>query len=247
MTDLPAPDTRARSAGALPRLHLRGHVAIAVTVALLGFLLAIQLRSQQGLADRLAVEREEDLGQILTELTARSDRLLEEIVDLRVRLAQTSGSEERERALVDAAREQLRALQVLLGVVPVRGPGIAMTVADPESTVGPDVLLDAVQELRDAGAEAIEVNGVRVVVSTAFSGEPGALTAGGSRLTAPYAIEAIGAPTVLAEAMRIPGGVVDALAARQGASVRIEEGSSVSILSVSTLPAFRHATPSPRR
>lgn len=225
----------------------RGHTAIAITVALLGFLLAIQLRSQQGLADRLAVEREEDLGQILTELTARSDRLLEEIVDLRVSLAKTEGTEERERALVDAAREQLRALQVLLGVVPVKGQGIVVTIDDPQSAVGSEVLLDAVQELRDAGAEAIEVNRVRVVASTAFTGEPGALIAGAARLTRPYVIEAIGSPATLAEAMRIPGGVVDALAARAGASVRIEESSSVSILSVSTLPAFRHATPSPRR
>ncbi|HEV2686346.1 MAG TPA: hypothetical protein VGW79_06880, partial [Actinomycetota bacterium] len=57
------------------RARARGQIAIALTLALLGFLLATQLRSQQGLAVRLSIEKESDLGQILTELTDRSDQL----------------------------------------------------------------------------------------------------------------------------------------------------------------------------
>lgn len=220
-----------------------GQVAIAATLALLGFVLAIQLRAQQGLAERLSVEREADLGRILSELTARSDQLLDEILDLRVRLERRAGSAEQQRALVDGARRELEALRILLGIVSVRGEGIAMTIEDPEGTVGPEILLDAVQELRDAGAEAIEVDGLRVVAGTAFSGRPGALTVGGTGVRAPYDIVAIGPAATLAEGMRIPGGVVDAVAARERASVRIRERGSVSILSTSSLPRFRYARP----
>ncbi|HVL33058.1 MAG TPA: DUF881 domain-containing protein [Actinomycetota bacterium] len=238
MTENAAPGTPSRAVG---------QVAIAVTVFLLGFLLAVQLRTQEGLADRLAIERESDLGQILTELTSRSDRLLEEIVDLRVKLAQTSGSEAQERALIESAREQLEALRILLGIVPARGPGIEMTIADPQGTVGPDVLLDAIQELRDAGAEAIQINDVRVVASTSVGGVGGALTLGGIAIRAPYGVRAIGSASTLAEGMRIPSGVVDALGAREGASVRITERSTVSILSVTTVRQFEIGRPSRRR
>ncbi|MCZ9342198.1 DUF881 domain-containing protein, partial [Streptomyces sp. TRM76130] len=62
--------------------------------------------------------------------------------------------------------EKERQLGVLAGTVAARGPGITMTIADPEGTVEADMLLDVIQELRAAGAEAIQVNGVRVVAGT---------------------------------------------------------------------------------
>ena len=230
-----------------PRQRARGQIAIALTLALLGFLLATQLRSQQGLAQRLSIEKESDLGRILTELTDRSDQLSSEIIDLRVKLAQASGTQEQQRALVADARQQLQALQILLGLVPVKGPGIVMTFEDPKSTIGPDVLLDTVQELRDAGAESMEISGIRVVASTAFTGTPGAIQINGRPVFAPYVLTAIGPASTLAEAMRIPGGVVDSVGADAGASVRITEEGSVSILHVSALPTFVHARPKTRR
>jgi uncharacterized protein YlxW (UPF0749 family) len=230
-----------------PRSRSRGQVAIALTLALLGFLLATQLRSQQGLTQRLSIERESDLGQILTQLTDRSDQLKSEIVDIRVRLAQASGTEAQQRALIGDARQQLQALQILLGLVPVKGSGIEMVFNDPQGTVGPDVLLDAVQELRDAGAEAIEISGVRIVASTSFEGSARAIVISRQAVRAPYTVLAIGDPSTLAEAMRIPGGVVDSLAAHAGASVRITEKASIGILHVSALPEFVHARPRARR
>jgi len=229
------------------RARPRGQIAIALTLALLGFLLATQLRSQQGLTQRLSIERESDLGQILTQLTDRSDQLSGEIVDLRVKLAQASGTEAQQHSLIDDARQQLQGLQILLGLVPVKGSGIEMVFNDPDGTVGPDVLLDAIQELRDAGAEAIEISGVRVVASTAFTGVARAIQVSRQTIRLPYTVLAIGDPATLAEAMRIPGGVVDSLAAHAGASVRITEKGSISILHVSALPEFVHARPRARR
>ncbi|HEX9713265.1 MAG TPA: DUF881 domain-containing protein [Actinomycetota bacterium] len=244
-------DVRRESEPGAPRRRFgprpAGQAAIAVAVALLGFLLAIQLRSQEDLADRLAIEREADLGQLLSQLTSRSDQLLADIVDLQARLSQSTGSAEQAKALLESARAELGSLQVLLGIVPVEGEGIVMTLEDPEHTLGPDVLLDIVQELRDAGAEAIDISGLRVVARTAFTGHSGDLAVGGTRVSAPYVIKAIGASPTLAEAMRIPGGVVDAITSLPGASVRIEERSSVSILSVAPAPTFSYAQPQPRR
>lgn len=220
-----------------------GQVAIALTVALLGFLLAIQLRAQEGLADRLAIESESDLGRILGELQTRSDQLVEEIVNLRVRLEESTGSAAQERLLLESARAELRSLEMLLGIVPVRGPGIVIVIADEKGTVGPEVVLDAVQELRDAGAEAIEVGGVRVVASTSFTGRDGAIQVDHRTVRFPLEIRAIGEPDTLLSAMQIPGGVEDAIATRPGATVRTEKRDAVSIASVAKRPRFDVARP----
>jgi uncharacterized protein YlxW (UPF0749 family) len=225
----------------------RGQAAIAVAVALVGFLLAVQLRTQQSLGQRLEVEREADLAQLLSDLGQRSDQVVEQIADLRVRLATQAGSAQQERVLLENARAQLAGLEVLLGLVPVRGPGVVVTISDPQGTVGPEVLLDAVQELRDAGAEAIEIDRRRVVAQTAFGGEAGDLRVGGRRVRAPYRVVAVGDPETLAEALRIPGGVVDAVTSRPGAAVRIVEGRRLLISSLHAPPRLTYARPVQRR
>lgn len=224
-------------------VRARGQVAIALTVAALGFLLATQLRAQQGLAQRLQIERESDLGQILSELSARNDQLVQQISDLRVQLATSAGSQAQQKVLEDEARAQVNALRIMLGLVPVRGAGITLTVSDPQRTIGADIVLDAVQELRDAGAEAIEVGGVRVAVSTSFGGRAGAVTVDGRALGRSFTIAAIGAPDTLAEAMRIPGGVSDTISTRAGASVHISRSQAIVIRTVRSTPTFTYARP----
>lgn len=228
--------------------RLGGQVAIALAVALVGFLLAVQLGTPGGaIGQRLAIEREADLVRILSDLSGRSDRLLEQIVELRVQLASAAGSAAQEEILIENARGELDALRVLLGIVPVEGEGIVITIEDPIASVGPDVIVDTLQELRDAGAEAIEINRVRVVASTAIAGETGALRAGGTPISAPYRIRAIGAQETLAEAMRIPGGVADSIRSRAGATILIEPEDRIRISSLHRVPTFTYARPVDRR
>jgi uncharacterized protein YlxW (UPF0749 family) len=91
-----------------------------------------------------------------------------------------------------------------------------MVVQDPEGAVTPAVLLDAIQELRGAGAEAIEIDGVRVVVSSYVGGTPGRLTVDGQALSAPYEVLAVGPPTELEVALNVSGGVVADIARNGG-------------------------------
>lgn len=242
--------TEAGSAAGRDRFRARppaprpGKIALALAVALLGFLLATQFRASEDLQGRLALEREEDLAQLLGNLQQRSDDLIEETIALRIELARAASSEDQERVLVDNATRQLADLRMLLGLVKARGPGLKLSIDDPEGTLGADVLVDAVQELRDAGAEAIEVNGVRVVASTAFSGSPGSLRVDRTfALQAPYDIIAIGDPQTMAEAMRIPGGVVQTVEAQPGATIELTERTALIISSLHPAPRFSYATP----
>ena len=223
--------------------RVRAQLPLALVTALLGFLLATQFQARENLGTRLAGEREADLAQILSNLTSSTDQLQDETSDLRLRLQAAEGSSQQQRVLVDNARQQLDALKILLGLVGVRGPGIVVTVTDPRGTVGPDVLLDAVEELRDAGAEALAINDVRIVASSAFGGSAGAVSVGGARISAPYRIVAIGGADTMAAALRIPGGVVDTIGSKQGAGVLVDPRREVTIASLHTAPRFTYATP----
>ncbi|MCK9924467.1 DUF881 domain-containing protein [Frankia sp. AgPm24] len=133
---------------------------------------------------------------------------------------------------------------VLAGTVPVTGPGLELTIRDPKGSVDASVLLDALQELRDAGAEAIEIAGVRVGVSTYVADHPGlGLVVDGRSITAPYVLRVIGDAHTLDRALRIPGGVLDTVAAREGAQTGVRTFVRMQIRTVRPTPSPRYARP----
>ena len=88
-------------------------------------------------------------------------------------------------------------------------------------------LLDAMEELRNAGAEAMQVEGagesgttaaVRVVASTSFVDDKDGVAVDGTRLSSPYRFVVIGDPATRAGALAIPGGVADSVRRQGGAT-----------------------------
>jgi len=187
-------------------------IGAAVASGLLGFLLIAQLQGTEDLGDRLASEREEDLAAILSDLSAEADRLQTEITELRLTLIEFESSAERDELALRSLRRRLDDLRILAGVVATEGEGLTLTVSDPGRRVGPELLVDTVQELRAAGAEAIAVNGVRLVSSSWFAARNGRLVVDGQPLDAPYRIAVVGPAQTMAKALDIPGGVTDNLA-----------------------------------
>src|SRR5205807_10600836 len=111
-----------------------------------------------------------------------------EVPHLRLELAAFQASAERDQLARGAAERQLSDLQILAGVVPARGPGVAVRSTDPKGAFEFQLLLDLVQELRDAGAEAIAVNGRRVGGTTAFSPRRDGVTVDGQAVQQPYEV-----------------------------------------------------------
>ncbi|MER3452605.1 MAG: hypothetical protein C4344_02690, partial [Acidimicrobiia bacterium] len=146
-------------------------------------------------------------------------------------------------AAVAAARAQIDALAVLAGTAAARGPGIVLTVTDERHRVGYDVFVDIVQELRDAGAEAIAVNDRRVAASTAFDEREGSVTVDSVAVASPYRIVAIGRPETLEAGLGIPGGVLDTLRATPGVGVTLARAADLRVPALASPPAFRLARP----
>jgi uncharacterized protein YlxW (UPF0749 family) len=156
--------------------------------------------------------RTEDLVQILDGLGARQDRLVAESARLTILEGDLQRGSTTE-ALAEA-RRAVAGMQVLAGTTPVTGPGLSITLTDPQGAIDAPVLIDAVQELRDAGAEAISIGPVRVVADTWFADSADGPVVQGVPLTQPLTIAAIGDPDTMAAALSIPGGLADSVRTR---------------------------------
>lgn len=194
---------------ALTRRPTRGQWVVALLLFGLGFGLAIQVTTTQ--QDALSSARTSDLVRILDDLSAQRDRLSLEEAELRATIAELETSADQAQAARDAAKERVQNLRILAGVVPVTGPGASLAIIDPDGVLESGDILDAVQELRDAGAEAISVDGERVVVKTAIVDTPEGIAVGNTVLTSPIEILAIGDPDTLAAGLSFPGGVVESV------------------------------------
>ena len=216
---------------------------VALSVGLVGFLLAAQFRAQQGITQQLEAESEQDLTRIFSSLNSESAALRDEISELQLELAALESSAARDQLAREAAERQLEELEILAGLVPARGPGVGVRIADPEGAFEFELLLDLVQELRDAGAEAIAVNGRRVGAATAFSSRRGIVTVGGQEVRQPYEVVAIGDPATMEVGLRIPGGAVDTLDALEGIGIEVERRSEVRVPALERSPTFKAAHP----
>ena len=214
---------------------------IGVLVGLLGFALAVQVRSNTSTSG-LPAARQEDLVRILDELTSREDRLRRQIAELEAARTRLSTTGDRSTAALEEARTRSTALGILAGTLPAQGPGIQLTLTDPERRLAAEDLLDAVEELRAAGAEALQVGTVRIGLDSAFTGTERGIAVDGVALSAPYAMLAIGDPPTLATAMEIPGGVSDT-ARRAGGEARIVQQDRVAIRALRTLRPPQYSRP----
>jgi uncharacterized protein YlxW (UPF0749 family) len=234
--EVATPWKRWSSAGAL----------IWVLLALFGFTLVVQLRSNNA-DDGLASARQEDLVRILSDLEARDTRLQAEIATLEQSQRQlTSGVEGRQAALADAEK-RADELGLLAGTLPGRGPGLRIVI-DPKGQVKASAILNAVQELRGAGGEVMQINGsgggaVRIVASTYFvDADGGGIVADGVRLVGPYTLWVIGSPQTMQPALQIPGGVVESVKG-DGGSVTMEVRTLVEVTAVHRTSGLQYARP----
>lgn len=210
----------------------RAQVVVAVLLAVLGFTAVVQVRNTEQ-DNTYAGLREQDLIEILNALTGTAERARRE----RDRLEQTRDELQSENTSREAAlsqtQERARTLNIIAGLVPVTGPGIRITIEEGPGPVSVGSLLDIVQEMRTADAEAIEFNDeVRVVAESSFNVAVGGIELDGNLLEPPYVIEVIGDPHSLNGGLVFAGGPIENLEEYDGATVEVEELESIDIESV---------------
>ncbi len=216
-------------------------VLIAVLCLVLGLAIATQVRRTNS-GDSLADQRPEDLVVLLDGLQQREAALRKEIAEAEAALTRLRASGDTSAAALAEAQRRADALAVLAGTAAASGPGLRIEVTDPQDGVAPSDLLDAVQELRAAGAEAVQVGDVRIGVDSAFTGSTGSVELDGVALPMPLTILAIGDPPTMAAALNIPGGVVDTVE-RAGGGVLMTQVQRVDITALRTIRTPQYARP----
>ncbi|PGH46475.1 hypothetical protein COO58_10560 [Micromonospora sp. WMMA1996] len=242
----PDPVSRPERVSVSRRLTSAGAM-IAVLLALLGFTLVVQLKTTST-DPTLAATREEDLVRISSDLDSRERRLRQDIEALEDSQRQLRSGEQGRQAALEEATRRADELGILAGTLPAVGPGLEVEFRGPEKATSSTRILDAVQELRGAGAEAMQIQGadgtaVRIIASTYFvDGSGGGLVVDGRRLSGPYTILVIGDPATMRTALNIPGGVVSSVR-DAGGNVTSEDREVVEVSQLHAPIKLDHARP----
>ena len=174
---------------------------------ILGFMITMQLKSHNQ-HKTVAAQRAEELMVRLKEVQADRDKLAKELDEYRA--GRISG----------AAQKEMDELKARAGETELEGKGIIFTLDDSKQSVKAgenknlyiihdEDLLRVVNELRSAGAEAISLNGQRLVASSEIRCVGPTVLVNERRLAAPFVISAIGNPQTLESSLKLRGGVIE--------------------------------------
>src|SRR5688572_18270575 len=189
----------------------RSQLTIAAVTFLLGVLVIVQLRTQAS-STAFAGLSSQDLTILVANLDDRNDQLRTEVATRERELEVLEQNTERGDASIDELRADLRRVRLYAGIDPATGPGVSIVVRGPIDGQG---IEDLVNELRNAGAEAMAIDAVRLVPGIVAIGAPGAVTVGDQQLADPFTLSAIGAPDKLTGSLTRPGGIIAQLSATQ--------------------------------
>ncbi len=187
----------------------RNQLTIAAVAFVLGLLVIVQLRTQQSGA-AFAGLSSQDLTVLVANLNARNDQLRREAANLQRELSTLTANAERGDASIDELRADLQRVRLYSGLDPATGPGVVLIIRGP---VDGSAVEDLVNELRNAGSEALAIDGVRIVPGLVVAGAAGEVTIDGVPADDPIEILAIGPPDKLTGSLTRSGGIIAQLAA----------------------------------
>ncbi|MDP3051758.1 MAG: DUF881 domain-containing protein [Eubacteriales bacterium] len=196
----------------------KSYVALVVVGLLLGLMLSMQFRVTRENTANMSVERVRQLASEVEQTALKRDTLRDRIDELRKELDEIAAL-----ARHDRLRGELELVRMRAGLLPVTGPGIEVTLNDSALPLQPgqnpnwyilhdEDLLMVLNELKAAGAEAVAINGERLVsTSEVRCIGPAVLVNKTKRLSPPYVITAVGYSETMISALKMRGGVLDTL------------------------------------
>lgn len=187
----------------------RAQIALAVVALILGLLVVVQLRSQ-GAGPGLDALSAQELTVLVANLNARNDQLRAEIASLESQANELATGQASGETSVGQLQRDLARIRLWAGLDAAAGRGIRVTVSGPLAGAAVE---DVLNELRNAGVEALAVADVRIVPGSVVAGAPGSLSVENTALGDPFEISAIGNPEALTGSLTRAGGIIAQLAA----------------------------------
>lgn len=193
----------------------RWQVPITLVFIFMGILLSLQFQAQSRFASDLSLQRTENLIAMVRGLSDKRQKLAMELYDLNKQLRAQTESDRDEKLLIDSLHDELGKLNIVTGTTALQGPGLTLTIEQHMPILYIDII-NLVNELWAAGAEAIAINNQRITAYSSifyYEDEAGMLiTINNRRLAFPLVITALGDANNLEKGLTIPGGIMDTLA-----------------------------------
>ncbi|MEA2662239.1 MAG: hypothetical protein QOH08_1811 [Chloroflexota bacterium] len=182
-----------------------GGIAATIVALFLGILVVTQFRSQDVYSRSLQLETPASLTTLIANLSDRNNSLRDEVFDLRLRVAGARDSVANGQGSLTESQKEIDQLKVFAAVSPARGQGISVKI---DGAFDDRAMSDLTNELRNAGAEAISVNDVRVSPHSWYApGPERTILLDGKQLNGPWTVKAIGTSDVMHVAITRTGGI----------------------------------------
>lgn len=205
-----------------------GTIPVTALCLLLGLMIGVQYNTvrqqQQQTTDTAVLQRVNELTGQLTAAQTENEALKTQLE------TQSQQMQEYEAALMaddsnfEALAEENKQLKMAAGMTALSGRGVSVTINDSQTSnnastgtntdaflVHAEDILSIINELNVAGAEAIAINGQRLISQSAIRCAGSVVNVNDVKIAAPFVITAIGDPDLLEAALVFPGGVVDTL------------------------------------
>lgn len=226
-------------------------VSMAIVCLILGIMLAVQFRSNENSPRNPSGDRWTELTVQLENLQRERDFLAEEVLSLREKLEETASNQQGDA--IKAIKDELTKANMAAGLVAVKGQGVIVTLNDSPRGLQPgedpnlylihdEDLLKVVNELRAAGAEAISINGHRLVANSEIRCAGTTILVNVNKIAPPFVINAIGDPEILESSLKIKGGWLETLQI-WGLQTQIQTSDSIEVPAFKGSMKFQYAEP----
>lgn len=224
---------------------------MAIVCLILGVMLAVQFRANESSPRNLSGDRWTEITVQLENLRQERDFLAEEVLSLREKLEDTASHQQ--GGAIKALNEELAKANMAAGLVTVKGRGVIVTLNDSPRGLQPgedpnlylihdEDLLKVVNELKAAGAEAISINGHRLVANSEIRCAGTTILVNVNKIAPPFTINAIGDPDILKSSLRIKGGWLETLEI-WGIQAQIQASDSIEVPAFKGSMKFQYAEP----
>ncbi len=226
-------------------------VPIALASIFMGILVSLQFRVQSVKAQP---SKQGDLMKIIKDLEEQRSKLSDELQINRQRLSDIEQKMGKGDTEAKELRQQSFDARVNSGLVPMKGPGLIITLSDSTKRAAPDEdihyfivhdvdLQTLVNELYAAGCEAISINGQRIVNRTPIRCVGPTILIDAVRVASPYTVTAIGSPDDMEGGLKMTGGFLDSMnmLIRSGGEVRVSKKQDLSVPAFTGSMTFRFA------
>lgn len=234
-----------------------GIVVIGVLALIIGLVIAVQINTTQGsdVGGLITSAQVESLKAELRAVKTEKEAIYQELRTMEDRMAEIEADKTSDDAFLQSLSADLEKYKLYSGMLDVKGPGLIITLDDPVPTeenpgdgysvimLRYDLLLELVNKLKEAGAEAISINGNRITATTEITYANTNVNINGKATAPPYTVAAIGDPDTMESAITIRYGIIDGMRTTYSLQVNIVKQEEITITRYTGAINFRYATP----